>query len=468
MRRRILDRRNLPPMFSIDLAQRLSRPGPRYTSYPTAAQFTPTFGSVAHADALKRVADEGSPLSLYVHIPFCQSLCHYCACHMQVTGSAARIQRYLDNLLEEIALVGRLLAGAGEVVQIHWGGGTPNSLNPLQIETLGAAIRNTFKITADAEASIECDPRTLVDGHLASAYRSGFRRVSLGVQTFDPMVQEAIGREQPFERVAWAVEAARTVGFTGINFDLLYGLPHQSSASIGDTVERTISLRPDRIALFGYAHVPWMKRHQRLIDVAALPNAEQRLRHYAAAYDALVAAGYVPIGIDHFALEDDPLATAQRDGTMHRNFQGYTTRAGTAVVGLGASSISSFGRAFAQNEKSLKKYYEAIDRGVLATERGLTISDDDIVRADIIERLMCGRPVVKAEVEARTMQPFDEQFADALHELKEIHDLGVVHLGEVALWVTAEGRPFARNVAMAFDAHRDTSSLDTPRYSQTV
>jgi len=454
-------------MFDIALARRLARPGPRYTSYPTAPHFRDSFSSEDHARALEGRGQR--PISLYVHVPFCAKLCNYCGCHMLVTHRPEKVTRYVEALEREISLVSDRVVGSREVVQVHWGGGTPNSLAPHEIEYVMGALRQAFSFSGDAEISIEADPRTVTPEHLAAARRAGFSRISFGVQSFSPIVQEAIGRVQPFSQVAAVTAQARYEGFSGVSFDLLFGLPHQTLERFGDTVARAIALRPDRLSVFGYAHVPWMKKHQLLLPEQFLPGPEERLALFAHAYDLLTDAGYEAVGMDHFARSDDPLAVAQREGRLHRNFQGYTTRAGDAdVIGLGVSAISDLGMAYAQNTKGLIAYYAAIDEDRLPTERGRCLTDEDLLRRDVITRLMCAFEVNKAEVERGFGIDFDAHFADALDELVELEELDVVALSESSITVTKRGRPFVRNAAMAFDAYLKKATTASPRYSQTV
>jgi oxygen-independent coproporphyrinogen III oxidase len=438
--------------------------------YPTAPHFRDGFTTGEHQRALAQ-SNEGDarPLSLYLHIPFCAKLCTYCGCHMMVTQRPEKVTRYVMALQAEIDLVAEHLDSAREVVQVHWGGGTPNSLAPHEIEHLMTHVRSRFRLAPHAEVSIECDPRTLTGEHLAAMRRAGFDRISLGVQSFDPLVQEAIGRVQPVGMVASITAQARYEGFSGINFDLLYGLPHQTPERFARTLDAAVALGPHRVSLFGYAHVPWMKKHQRLIPEDALPGPDARLALFAQAYERFTASGYVPVGMDHFALPDDPLAQAQAAGALHRNFQGYTTRAGDAdVVGFGVSAISDLGRAYAQNHKGLLAYYRAIESRTLPTGRGLALSDEDRLRRRVIRDLMCGFAIEKAPIEARYGIRFDEHFADALARLAELESLGVVVLAPERVLVTERGRPFVRNAAMAFDAYLRQPGAPQQRYSQTV
>lgn len=450
------------------LPRRLSRPGPRYTSYPTAAQFHAGFAVPDHEAALAASNLTGRPLALYVHIPFCEKLCYYCGCHMIVTHRPQKVSRYVEALEHEIDLVASRLDPARSVVQVHWGGGTPTILEPAEIERLMGHLRGSFGFAREVEASIEADPRNVTEKHLAAAARAGFDRLSLGVQTFDPVVQQAIGRVQPVEVVAAACGRARYEGFRGISFDLIYGLPHQSRRSFERTLREVVHLAPDRVAVFGYAHVPWMKKHQRVIDEAALPGPDQRLELADLARERLVASGYVPVGMDHFARPGDPLAVAQERGDLRRNFQGYATRGGDAdVVGFGVSAISDLGKAYAQNARGLPAYYRAVASGVLPTERGVRLTDDDVLRRHVIHELMCSFRLDLASVEARFGVTFDSYFAGALDRLGELVELGLVEVGRDTIDVTEQGRPFVRNVAMAFDAYLEDDRPER-RYSQTV
>ena len=457
------------------LAERLSRPSPRYTSYPTAAHFHEGFGATAHRIALQFSNDPlecgcPRPLSLYVHVPFCASLCHYCGCHAVAGARPARAARYLDYLEREADLVAGLVADDRPVVQFHIGGGTPTTLGAEGLERLGAYLRTRFSFAEDAECSLEADPRTLTTEILEAARRAGFSRLSLGVQSFDPVVQRAIGRVQPYEDVARAVEAARRAGFTGLSFDLIYGLPHQTEATWRRTLDQALTLGPDRLSVFGYAHVPWMKKHQQLIDVAALPGPAERYAMLLAAGDACAEVGYRSIGLDHFARPGDPLVRAFEEKTIQRNFQGYSTHAGCDVIGLGVSSISSFERAYAQNEKGLRDYYAALDAGTLPTARGVALSPEDRRRRDAIERIMCDLALDIPAFERKYGLRFGKHFAQALGRLHALEAEGLVDVTSDRIAVTERGRPFIRSVAAAFDAYlaTETTAPARPRYSQAV
>lgn len=462
------------PADAAALAERLSQPGPRYTSYPTAAHFHEGFGADAHRVALALSNDplpSGAPrpVSLYVHVPFCESMCHYCGCHVLAGVRPERVERYLGYLAREADLVAELVADERPVVQLHLGGGTPTTLGPDGLERLVAHLRARFPFADDAECSIEADPRRLTPELLGAMRRAGFARISLGVQSFDARVQEAIGRVQPYEEVEAAVRAARAHGFEGLSLDLIYGLPHQTEQTWRRTLALAAGLAPDRVSVFGYAHVPWMKRHQLRIDAAALPGPAERYAMLLAAGDVLGAAGFRAIGLDHFARPEDPLARAQEAGTLQRNFQGYSTHAGCDVVGLGASAISGYERAYAQNEKGLKPYYAALDAGRLPTARGVALSPEDRRRRAAIERLMCDLALDVPAFEARYGLRFEAHFARALERLRPLEAEGLVTVAPERIAVTALGRPFVRSVAMAFDAYLDEEApARRPRYSQTV
>jgi len=451
----------------LDLVRRYNQPGPRYTSYPTA----PHFSDDVTDDAFGRALADGSPdtpLSLYVHLPFCRSLCYYCGCHMKVTHRPEIIDRYLGYVKREMELAAERLHADRRVVQLHWGGGTPSYLTPDQIVDLMDHTRSVFSVDADAEISLEADPRGLTEEHLAAAAGAGFNRISYGVQDVDPKVQEAIHRVQPTELVEKAVRWARTHGFTSINLDLVYGLPHQTAETFSATIDTVMDFAPERIALFSYAHVPSLKKHQRLIPEEALPEPDEKLRIFKMATERLTGeAGYRFIGMDHFARPDDELAVALDTGNLHRNFQGYSTRAGADVVAFGVSGISQLDGAYTQNIKGLPAYYDRIDAGRLATYRGYEVTQEDRIRRFVIMSLMCDSQVVKTDVEDRFGIDFDALFADALEALRPMVDDDLVRITEEAIVVEPEGRLFIRNAAMTFDAYLQASKK-RPLYSKTV
>ncbi len=435
---------------------------PRYTSYPTAAQFTETVEKESHAWWLWRTRPD-EPVSLYFHIPFCDRLCWYCACHTNVTKKYHRITDYLTLLKKEIPLVCRHLKGRPGVSQIHWGGGTPNLLKAGDFKSLLELIGQYFEVSDDAEHAMEIDPRSLKRQQAFDFIRAGVNRVSLGIQDFDPEVQKAINRVQPFDMVAAVMGWLREAGIESINFDLIYGLPRQTVASIKQSLEQSISLEPDRLAVFGYAHVPWMKTHQKMIRKNGLPGPAERLEMAEVISQRLKAAGYVKIGLDHFARPGDPLAIAQKQGTLHRNFQGYTTDRAKTILGFGASAISQFPGGFVQNLVDFKKYREAIKAGELPSWRGVIVTDEDRLHWAVIEALMCYQRV-DLEPICQRFQVRADTFLGELKALKPfIKDHLVVRTGN-RLEITEEGAPFLRSVAAVFDQHFKNKN----RHSQAI
>jgi oxygen-independent coproporphyrinogen-3 oxidase len=417
---------------------------PRYTSYPTAPHFSSAVGPQTYAGWLAELPADAT-LSLYLHVPFCAELCHYCGCHTKIVRRREPVEAYAKILAREIGLLGEQI-GTQQVHGIHWGGGTPSILGPELLVGLTHQLAGTFNCARVSEHAIELDPRQ-VDGPLVQALaKIGVTRASLGVQEFARRVQEAIGRIQPFDQVAAAVALLRKAGIANLNFDLMYGLPHQTAEDLERTILLAHSLAPDRIALFGYAHVPWFKTHQRLIDPSALAGASERLALAEGARKALVALGYVQIGLDHFARPEDSLAQAGETGTLRRNFQGYTTDNADALLGLGASAIGRLPQGFVQNSPDFGGYARASENGQFATAKGITFSDDDRLRGDIIERLMCD-----FAADASGLSP--GEFKAAVGALKPIAAEGIAEIDGCHITVTDAGRPFVRLVAAAFDAY---------------
>jgi oxygen-independent coproporphyrinogen-3 oxidase len=435
----------------LDLLARYGRPLPRYTSYPTAAQFTDGVGAADFAAWLGALPEE-APLSLYLHVPFCRSLCFYCGCHTTVAAKADRIARYAETLRHELALVAAALGPRRRLAHVHWGGGSPNMLAPETFRCAMDDIGALFAIDPGAEIALEIDPRALTAAFVAAAAASGVNRASFGVQEFDPAVQEAIGRIQPFEQVAASVATLRAAGMSRVNFDLMYGLPRQTVDTLAATVAAAVSLAPDRIALFGYAHVPWMKPHQGLIDAALLPGVDERWRQYETATAMLARSGYAPIGLDHFARADDALAAAAETGALRRNFQGYTTDRAPALVGVGASAISALPEGFAQNAVRLDEWRRAIECGRLATRRGRALTDDDRLRADVIGEIMCGLSSDLGAARRRHGAGADA-FAAERAPLAAMAADGLVRLDGDRLTVPPEHRALVRAVAAVFDRH---------------
>lgn len=453
--------------FDLDLLARHDRPGPRYTSYPTAVEFQPGYGPADHARALEASRAAGRPLSVYVHLPFCRSLCWFCACSVVITSNRGRIARYLEAVERELALVLPLAGPGRPLAQLHWGGGTPSYLAPDSIRGLAARIQAAFPPAPDAELSVEVDPRELDRERLAALAGAGFNRVSMGVQDFDPQVQAAIHRLQPEELTRRAVETARELGFRSVNLDLVYGLPHQTASSFERTVDAVLALAPDRIALYSFAHLPALKKHHRVIPPAHLPAPASKLAIFKRAADALVAAGYRYLGMDHFARPEDELSRALDEGTLQRNFQGYSTRAGSDLVGLGMTAIGQTEAAYAQNHKEERDYLAAVDRGELPIQRGILLSADDRLRRDVIMGLMCRGRVSFEEVESRHGGTFEREFECELADLEAYEREGLVERRDREIRLTESGRLLVRNVALVFDRYR-RGAASPARFSRTI
>jgi oxygen-independent coproporphyrinogen-3 oxidase len=427
---------------------------PRYTSYPTAPHFSPKVTAAAYRQWLTEL-DPGLPLSLYVHIPFCDSLCWFCGCHTKIVRRHAPIGAYLEVLLKEIELVADLLGPRREVSHLHLGGGTPTILEPDEFQRLFRVLRRRFAFRSDAEIAVESDPRGL-DLNLVNAMaEAGVNRASLGVQDIDPKVQRAVHRDQPFGVTKRAAEALRAAGISSINIDLMYGLPHQTVTRVLATIEAVLTLAPERVCLFGYAHVPWMKSHQRLIDKSALPGPVERLAQYLAAAKRLQDAGYIWIGLDHFALPNDALAIAAREGGLHRNFQGYTTDGAPVRLGFGPSAIGALPWGYIQNAAPMRVYRDAVEAGQPPIARGFVLDDDDRLRAAVIERLMCDLRVDLGEV-CKGFGRDAGVFAEEVAGLSALAADGLVELGDKIVRITVQGRPFVRIVCAGFDSYYRT------------
>ncbi|MFO7562289.1 MAG: oxygen-independent coproporphyrinogen III oxidase [Enhygromyxa sp.] len=456
------------------LACKYVRPGPRYTSYPTAVEFGPLEASEYEARLARASTRVDEPWSAYVHVPFCAKRCSFCACSVIATPERARVEApYVDHLVREIELVGERLGERRKLAQLHLGGGTPTYLSPAQLDRALAALARVFWREPDSEWSIELDARATSDAHLELLGRWGFRRISLGVQDLDAEVQRQIGRVQSSARIVEVIRRARALGIAGVNLDLVYGLPAQTHASIRRTIAGVLELLPDRLALYGYAHLPSSpgRGNQRSIDESRLPSPSERLDMFLAAREQLLDAGYVAIGMDHFALPDDPLARAARAGSLRRNFMGYAVAAGSDLLGFGVTAIGEVGGAIVQNHSKLARWSAAIDAGRLPTARGLIRSADDELRAAVIGDLMCRGEVDKRAIEGRFgLASFDEHFAVELAELRGAITDGLLCDEAKQLVLSEEGRLFVRNVAMSFDAHlrarRDAAAA--MRFSATV
>ncbi len=424
---------------------------PRYTSYPTAPHFGPAVTAGVYRRWLAGVAGSRA-LSLYVHVPFCARLCWFCGCHTRVINAYEPVARYVDRVLDEARAVAEAIGRAPPVRHMHWGGGTPTNLKARDVRRLAEGLRRAFPFAADAEFAVEVDPRTLTEDTATALAEAGVNRASLGVQDFDPAVQAAINRHQTYAMTATAAEGLRRRGISRLNIDLMYGLPEQSVAGIERTVDQALALAPDRLALFGYAHVPWMKKHQRLIDESKLPNARARFDQAKTAAERLVGYGYVAIGLDHFARPDDALAVAAANGGLRRNFQGYTTDAADALIGLGASAIGALAEGYVQNVVAVADYDAAVGAGRFATVRGVALDADDRLRRDVIERLMCDLVVDLDDIATRHNVGVDD-FGDDMAALGPMAADGLVSIEGSRVAVTEAGRPFLRVAAAAFDRH---------------
>ena len=439
------------------LLARYDRPGPRYTSYPTAPNFSTQFGAADFRQFAQ--AGHAKPLSLYVHVPFCSSPCFYCGCNRVITRSAARGEVYVGRLLQEIQRVAPLFHDR-RVAQLHFGGGTPNFLAPAQLGTVMEALRSQFEFApaAQCEISIEIDPRALAADDVRELANLGFNRVSLGVQDFDADVQKAVNRLQSMDQTVGAIGDCRRAGIHSINIDLMYGLPRQTKEGFHRTLQTVLDMRPTRLAIYGYAHLPDMFKGQRQIDSDELPDPSTRVALLGMAIEALTAAGYRYIGMDHFALPDDELTVAQDEGTLQRNFMGYTTRGGSDLLGLGVSAISHVGNSFSQNPRDLSEWERAIDSGVLPVWRGLAMDADDVIRADVIGRIMCQGDVDIAAIEHQYAIDFWTYFARSRELLQSLETDGLVWACSSRILASPKGRYFLRLIAACFDRYLGSAS----------
>ena len=460
------------PSLSENLLRRFDRPGPRYTSYPTADRFVEAFG-VAECENSMRQRSLGAsvggalPLSIYVHIPFCESICYYCACNKVITRHHDRAEEYLDALEAEIGLAVASVGRGRKVSQLHFGGGSPTFLSDPELERVVRSLRASFRIIDAAELSIEIDPRTVTAARLGHLRALGFNRISFGVQDFDRHVQKAVHRIQPFESVRELMRSARELRFDSINADLIYGLPKQTPESFARTVCQIGELRPDRIALYAYAHRPQRFKPQRRILAVDLPDAHARVEMLGDAIDEFIANGYVYIGMDHFALADDPLAIAQRQGRLHRNFQGYSTQPDCDLIGLGVSAIGRIGPTYYQNAKTLPEYYDSLRQGQLPVVRGIALGRDDLVRRAVIMAIMCQGRVEFESIELAHLVKMKDYFAAELETLAPLVDAGLVELEPAAIQVTPAGWYVVRAIAMVFDRYLQSDKL-RERFSRVI
>lgn len=457
-----------PVTFDADLLRRYDVNGPRYTSYPTALQFHPNFGAPDYGRAVSRSNRKGKPLSLYVHVPFCASPCFYCGCTRIITRDPLTAKRYLDRLYREIELQAELFDSSRTVGQLHLGGGTPTFLHADDIDSLLGRLRHAFAIDKDAEVSIEIDPRTVDGDAMTRLAQLGFNRISLGVQDFDRRVQEAVNRVQSVDETTAVIDSARRAGISSINLDLIYGLPFQDIQGFSRTIDTVIGLKPERLAVYSYAHLPRMFKAQHRIRKETLPDAATKLGLLRTAIERLTAAGYAYIGMDHFALENDELVVAQKNKTLQRNFQGYSTRADCDMIGLGMSAIGKIADTYSQNAKDLGAYYAAVDDGRLAIDRGVILSADDRLRRQIIQRIMCQGELVFVDFQFADCAHFLGYFSTAAVQLEQLESDRLVEIDQDRMAVTPRGRLLLRTVAMAFDAYMSRSGDTAPQYSRVL
>jgi oxygen-independent coproporphyrinogen-3 oxidase len=455
--------------FDAELIRRYDGRGPRYTSYPTALEFNEQLNEDRYRENALASNASGVPLSLYVHIPFCHSLCYYCGCNKIVTRNQERVQKYMQNLYREIDMQAELFDKTRKVEQLHFGGGTPTYLDESQMRDLmnklSAAF--TFDDSDERQFSIEVDPRTVDADGIRLLYELGFNRLSLGVQDFDLAVQEAVNRIQSVEQTVALVEAARSSGFKSISFDLIYGLPHQTVASFDATLDTVIDIRPDRFAVYNYAHLPQRFKGQRMINAEDIPAPETKLEILDRTIERLTEAGYIYIGMDHFALPDDELVLARLDGSLQRNFQGYSTHRHCDLISLGVSSISNIGNVFAQNSVTTMEYEEMLEAGRLPIKKGLAVDEDDQLRAQVIQALMCYDALEFDAFGAAHDIDFRQYFADELEELAPLVEDGLIEVDDAAIHIQPKGRLLLRNIAMKFDRHL-RQMQETNRFSRAI
>ena len=453
----------------LELIRRLDKNGPRYTSYPTADRFVEEFNAESYRNwmAKREIGGVSRPLSLYVHLPFCNTLCFYCACNKIITKDRSKAETYVRYLVKELSMQAALLGEGQRVEQLHWGGGTPTFLSDDLMRELMGAIRQHFKLVENGEYSIEIDPRKVSDQTIALLGELGFNRMSLGVQDFDPLVQRAVNRIQSEAETLQVIRAARANGFKSVSIDLIYGLPKQNLPGFKATLDKVIAANPDRLSIYNYAHMPTIFKPQRRIHEEELPAPQVKLDILSLAVKTLTDAGYIYIGMDHFAKPDDELAVAQRQGRLHRNFQGYSTHSDCDLVALGVSAIGKIGPTYSQNFRDLEDYYDALDRNELPIMRGIELNADDLVRRAIIQALMCHFEISKESFNIAYLIDFDHYFATELGELKEYEHEGLLKLTPEWISVTPKGRMLIRNICMVFDKYLRTRQ-EHARYSKVI
>lgn len=455
--------------IDFDVLKRFNQQGPRYTSYPTAPLFSTDFTAEDFRnEIISTNEDNDRPLSLYLHFPFCAKLCYFCGCTMRVTHDRKLISQYNDYIKRELDIIAPLVSKNRKVVQMHWGGGTPSYLLPEEIREIGNYIKERFSFDDDIEASVEIDPRNMVRDHIEAFAEAGFNRTSFGVQDFNLQVQQAINRVQSEEITRQVVIWAREFGFQSINLDLIYGLPYQTLETFAETVDKVIDISPERIAVFNYAHVPWLKKHQAVMNQDAMPSPDQRLAILEMTSEKLADAGYEYIGMDHFAKPTDELAIAQKEGTLYRNFQGYSTKAGADLYAFGMSAISQFENIYAQNHKDFKAYYAAVDAAQPATNVGYRMTADDHVRKEVIMQLMCDLELDKREIEKKFAINFEAYFRSDIPKLDQFIREGLLVNEPDKIRVIGSGILIIRNIAMCFDAYLEEMMRTKPVFSKTV
>ena len=458
-----------PVCFDLELIRRYDGRGPRYTSYPTALQFDDQLTEADYRRNALASNDSSVPLSLYVHIPFCHTLCYYCGCNKIVTHNQDRVQQYMKNLYREIEMQAELFSKERRVEQLHFGGGTPTYLDEAQLRELMQKLGDAFNFddSDERQFSIEVDPRTVDNNGIRLLADLGFNRLSLGVQDFDPQVQKAVNRIQTIEQVTTLVDAARAAGFKSISFDLIYGLPHQSVQSFNTTLDTAIEMRPDRFAVYNYAHLPQRFKGQRMINAEDIPAPETKLEILEKTIERLTTAGYIYIGMDHFALPEDELVQARREGTLQRNFQGYSTHRHCDLISLGVSSISNIGNVFAQNSVKTAEYEALLEDGHLPIRKGIAVDDDDLLRAQVIQALMCYDELLFDEFDAKHKVDFQTYFAAEIKRLEPLVDDELIHLEPRGILISPKGRLLLRNIAMVFDRHINDAENDN-RFSKAI
>ncbi len=460
------------PPVTPELLRKYDRPGPRYTSYPTAVEFSESYDATAYDRSLEEASLRSSdPLSLYIHLPFCEERCTFCGCNVIITRKRSVSAEYLTYLHREIRQVAARLGGRRNVVQYHWGGGTPTYQTPAEMRALQAVVRECFDLHRDAEVAIEVDPKVTSFEQIDTLIELGFNRLSMGVQDFTPEVQEVVNRHQTEQETRELYEYSRRAGFPSINFDFIYGLPLQTVPTFQHSLEAAVALRPDRVAMYSFAHVPWVKGNQKTIDPADLPSPQLKMELFCLARETFLNAGYRAVGMDHFALPEDELSRAIEARTLHRNFMGYTVKTAPDMIGFGVSAIGDVSGAYAQNTKKLSTYYRDLDAGRLPIERGYRLSPDDAVRRFVITQIMCNSHLDKRAVEARFGLRFDETFAAELEEIRApdgLLDHEFLSISDAAIELTPLGRLFVRNVAMVFDRYLREKKGERLIFSRTV